>query len=56
VSLAKLEWAALGDSDRQIHDAATVLAVHAADVDDRYLDRWAPELGVTELLAEARKG
>ena len=54
--LAKLEWAAMGGSDRQLHVGATVLAVHAGDVDDDYLDRWAPELGVTELLAEARRG
>jgi hypothetical protein len=53
--LAKLEWAAMGESGRQLADAATVLAVLADTIDDDYLDRWAPELGVTELLAEARR-
>jgi len=52
--LAKLEWAAMGDSDRQIIDAATVLSVAAGRLDDAYLDQWAAELGVSELLARAR--
>lgn len=52
--LAKLEWAAMGGSERQLEDAATVLAVRGDDVDDEYLDRWAAELGVVELLSEAR--
>jgi hypothetical protein len=54
--LAKLEWAALSGSDRQVADAAGVLAVGADALDDEYLDRWAAELGVTELLARARAG
>ena len=52
--LAKLEWAAMGGSDRQVADAATVIAVRGGDLDDAYLDRWAAELGVTDLLARAR--
>jgi len=54
--LAKLEWAAMGGSDRQVVDASTVLAVNAGRLDEEYLDRWAAELGVTELLAKARQG
>jgi hypothetical protein len=52
--LAKLEWAALGGSDRQVADAAAVLAVGADDLDADYLDRWARELGVMPLLDRAR--
>jgi hypothetical protein len=52
--LAKLEWAAMGNSDRQLADAATVLAVLGTSLDDSYLDHWAAEVGVTELLARAR--
>jgi hypothetical protein len=52
--LAKLEWAAMGGSDRQVVDAATVLSVGADGLDDEYLDRWAAELGVSDLLARAR--
>lgn len=54
--LAKLRWALLGGSDRQVADAAGVLAVQGDRLDHDYLDRWAAELGVTELLARARKG
>lgn len=54
--LAKLEWAAIGGSDRQVADAAAVLAVGAGQLDEQYLDHWAAELGVSALLAQARKG
>jgi Uncharacterised nucleotidyltransferase len=53
--LAKLEWAAMGASDRQVADAATVLAVRGEAIDQDYLDRWAEELGVQDLLARARQ-
>jgi hypothetical protein len=52
--LAKLEWAMLGGSTRQVDDAVEVLRVRE-DLDDRYLDRWAPELGVGDLLDDARR-
>lgn len=54
--LAKLEWAAMGQSDRQIADAATVLTVGAGALDHEYLDHWAAELGVSDLLERARRG
>jgi hypothetical protein len=54
--LAKLEWAEMGGSDRQVTDAATVLAVGGERLDQEYLDHWAAELGVSELLARARAG
>jgi hypothetical protein len=54
--LAKLEWAAMSGSDRQVADASTVLAVGGDELDRNYLDRWAAELGVTELLARAQAG
>lgn len=43
--LAKLEWWTQSASDRQLHDAAGVLAV-TRDVDERYIERWTEELGV----------
>jgi hypothetical protein len=43
--LAKLEWSAMSSSDRQLSDAATVLAVRGDAIDQAYLDRWAAELG-----------
>jgi len=54
--LAKLEWAAMGGSDRQVADAATVLAVGTGLLDEQYLDHWAAELGVSALLTQARAG
>jgi len=49
--LAKLEWFRLGGeaSDRQWWDVIGVLRVNP-DVDRGYLDRWAPSLGVADLL------
>jgi hypothetical protein len=49
--LAKLEWRALSDSERQFRDVVAVLA--AQDLDVVYLRHWAAELGVTESLNEA---
>lgn len=54
--LAKLEWAVMSGSDRQLNDAATVLAVQGDAMDDEYLDRWATVLGVADLLDRARGG
>ena len=54
--LSKLEWSvASGGSDSQLTDAARVLAVAGDRLDRDYLDRWASELGVTEVLARARQ-
>ena len=45
--LAKLEWYRLGDevSDRQWSDVVGVIRVNRASLDQRYLERWAAELG-----------
>jgi hypothetical protein len=52
--LAKLEWAASGQSERQLADAAGVVAVSGDRLDLEYLDRWAAELGVQQLWQELR--
>jgi hypothetical protein len=56
VLLHKLEWYRLGGgtSDRQWGDVLGVLHVQAGRLDDAYLDRWAADLGVADLLAQAR--
>jgi len=57
VVLAKLEWFRLGSgvSDRQWRDVVEVLRVQGGALDEEYLDRWAPGLGVAELLHKARQ-
>ena len=52
--LSKLEWAAASGSDRQLADAAAVIAVGGSRLDDAYLDHWAAELDITAHLAQAR--
>ncbi len=56
IVLNKLEWfrAGAGMSDRQWSDLIGVLALQADAIDQAYLDRWAAELGVADLLAKAR--
>jgi hypothetical protein len=53
--LAKLEWYRLGDeiSERQWSDVLGVMKVNGAALDRAYLDKWASELGVADLLAKA---
>lgn len=52
--LAKLLWAQMGESERQLRDAAGILDVRGEAIDNKYLDHWAAELGVTELLEGIR--
>lgn len=47
--LAKLEWSSQGGgSERQLRDIAGIAAV--SSLDRAYLERWATELGVADLL------
>ena len=46
VVLAKLEWAKMGESDRQIEDAAGVIATQGQQLDRVYVERWVRELGL----------
>jgi hypothetical protein len=46
--VAKLEWAAATDSERQLRDVAGMLAVSGDDVDRDYIVRWVETLGLRE--------
>jgi len=53
----KLQWFKEGGevSDRQWNDVLGILRVQGDRLDAAYLDTWAVDLGVEELLAKARK-
>ncbi len=55
--LQKLAWYRKGAevSERQWSDVLGVLKVQRGRLDDAYLDRWAPVIGVADLLARARQ-
>jgi hypothetical protein len=53
IILAKLEWAKLGKSNRQIEDAAGILKMRIDSLDRSYVDKWVRELGVTKEWGEA---
>jgi len=50
VILHKLFWNRITPSERQLGDAAGVVAVQAAALDELYLKKWATDLGVVEDL------
>ncbi len=57
IVLHKLEWFRLGGeiSDRQWGDILGVLRVQGDRIDNAYLDHWAIELGMADLLQQARE-
>lgn len=55
--LLKLEWYRLGgcSSERQLEDIRGVFQTQAGKLDQVYLDHWAADLGVGDLLQRARQ-
>jgi len=55
IILAKLEWFRLGGetSERQWHDILGVIKLQYFDLDFEYLQKWAPEIDVADLLERA---
>lgn len=56
VILHKLYWHSLTPSDRQLHDAAGVVAVQGGLLDTAYLRRWAGRLSLGALLEDLLAG
>jgi hypothetical protein len=55
VLLAKLEWAKMGESERQIRDAAGILEIQRDKLDINYVERWAAALNIEDQLQTARE-
>src|SRR5262245_58074684 len=55
VIVAKLEWAKLGESARQIEDVARLLAMIFEKLDLNYISGWVKELGLINQWSEARR-
>jgi hypothetical protein len=56
VLLHKLYWNQITPSDRQLSDAAGIVAVQKGALDENYLRRWAVELNVEQKLEEVLSG
>jgi hypothetical protein len=48
--LAKLEWSKMAGSERQFSDALNVAKLQKENLDKAYLEKWAKELDVLDLL------
>jgi hypothetical protein len=53
--LAKLDWARMGESVRQIRDVAGVLKVQKSKLDLAYIEQWIKELGLDTQWIHARQ-
>ena len=60
IVLAKLEWAKLGQSRRQMEDVAMLLRDRRGELDQDYMDRWIRELDLEgewrEALRQSQEG
>lgn len=55
VLISKLEWARMGESDRQIEDAAGILRSQREGLDGAYIERWIRELHLDAQWELARR-
>lgn len=55
VIVAKLEWAKLGASARQLEDVAALVRVNEAQLDRSYLDRWIADLDLSAQWGQAMR-
>ena len=51
VVIAKLEWATLGGSERQLEDVRALVELAGEGLDRAYVQRWVGELGLEEAWA-----
>lgn len=55
IVVSKLEWAKLGESSRQIEDAAGILKVRSDQLDLPYIEKWVHELDLASQWNDARR-
>ena len=55
VVVAKLEWAKLGESQRQVEDVAGILRLRRDEMDVEYVEGWVEKLGLMEVWAQTRR-
>lgn len=55
IILAKLEWAKIGESQRQIDDAAGILKLRGDSLDRSYLDKWVRDLDLPRQWNDAQR-
>ena len=55
VIIAKLEWAKLGESQRQIQDVAAILHIRSSLLDQGYIEKWISQLGLAEQWTTAKR-
>jgi hypothetical protein len=48
VLISKLEWSKLGESERQIDDAAGIIRVQGDNLDTGYIEKWVAQLGLED--------
>jgi putative nucleotidyltransferase-like protein len=51
--IAKLDWARMGESLRQINDVAGILKIQQGSLNRAYIEKWIHELGLTSEWARA---
>jgi hypothetical protein len=54
VMIAKLEWAKMAESERQIADVAGILRTQGEELDLGYIERWTNALGLQDEWAKAK--
>ncbi len=53
--VSKLDWARMGESERQVRDAAVVLEKWQHKLDRNYIEKWINELDLTAQWYQARR-
>jgi hypothetical protein len=54
--LAKLEWAKLGESERQLRDVRALIEARGESLDRAYIERWLDDLVIRELWDRVQTG